>query len=149
MSQGCCFKVFGQPPPFAPCPLQTLQRYYGAIRHRSGLRYVSALFVTFGISLGIPTSASHVPPTSLYMKRVAHCRSRTTTTPWAWHRLRIRRPLPFDIRSQKLVAAYITYKLFSLLVIRYYFFCGQRYAFFFHILQTLAFFLPIFTKDLD
>ena len=52
--------------PFAPCPLQTLQRYYGAIRHRRGLRYVSALFVTFGISLGIPTSASHVPPTSLY-----------------------------------------------------------------------------------
>ena len=32
--------------PFAPCPLQTIQRYYGAIRHRSGLRYVSALFVT-------------------------------------------------------------------------------------------------------
>ena len=53
---------------FAPCPLQTLQRYYRAIRHRSGLRYVSALFVTFGISLDIPSSASHVPPTSLY-----HC----------------------------------------------------------------------------
>ena len=48
--------------PFAPRPLQTLQRYYGAIRHRSGLRYISALFITFGIFLGIPTSASHVPP---------------------------------------------------------------------------------------
>ena len=52
--------------PFAPCPLQTIQHYYGAIRHRRGLRYISALFITFGISLGIPTSASHVPPTSLY-----------------------------------------------------------------------------------
>ena len=60
------FKLLECVTPFAPCPLQTLQRYYGAIRHRSGLRYVSALFVTFGISLGIPTSASHVPPTSLY-----------------------------------------------------------------------------------
>ena len=52
--------------PFAPCPLQTLQRYYGTIRHRRGLRYISALFVTFGISLDIPSPASHVPPTSLY-----------------------------------------------------------------------------------
>ena len=61
---------------FAPCPLQTLQRYYGAIRHRRGLRYVSALFVTFGISLGIPTSVSHVPPTSLYYSplcRIPQC----------------------------------------------------------------------------
>lgn len=62
------FKLLECVTPFAPCPLQTLQHYYGAIRHRRGLRYVSALFVTFGISLDIPSSASHVPPTSLY-----HC----------------------------------------------------------------------------
>ena len=63
---GLLFQSFRTASPFAPCPLQTLQRYYGAIRHRSGLRYVSALFITFGISLDISSSASHVPPTSLY-----------------------------------------------------------------------------------
>ena len=42
-------------------------RKYGHIRNLQ-LRKGYALFVTFGISLGIPTSASHVPPTSLY-----HC----------------------------------------------------------------------------
>ena len=52
------FKLLECVTPFAPCPLQTLQYYYGAIRHRRGLRYVSALFVTFGISLCIPTAAA-------------------------------------------------------------------------------------------
>ena len=37
------FKLLECVTPFAPCPLQTLQRYYGAIRHRSGLRYIFCL----------------------------------------------------------------------------------------------------------
>ena len=86
--------------PFAPCPLQTLQRYYGAIRHRRGLRYISALFVTFGISLGIPTSAFHVPPNEpvllschLYaachnaIDRLLHCLSPELSDTDFWHDL--------------------------------------------------------------
>ena len=73
----------------------------------------------------------------------------TTTTPWTRHRLRIRRPLPFDIWSQKLVAAYITYKLFfpsqhSILFLL----CGKDMLFF-DIFQTFAYIFPIFTKDLE
>ena len=74
---------------------------------------------------------------------------RTTTTPWAWHRLRIRRPLPFDIRSQKLVAAYITYKLFFPSRHQILFLLRAKICFFFSYPPNFCLFLPIFTKDLD
>ena len=71
--------------PFTPCPLQALQRYYGAIHHSSGLRYVSALFVTFGISVQLSNTYLSATLTTATFPTEAACRgfdaSACTPTP--------------------------------------------------------------------
>ena len=73
----------------------------------------------------------------------------TTTTPWTRHWLRIRRPLPFDIWSQKGMATNITYKLFFPSQHSILFLFAGKVMLFFHIFQTFANIFPIFTKDLE